>query len=126
MEYVNIMEAARRCQVSDKTIRRWIHAHKLPARFPQSNRSEIAVSDLEPFLPRQPPGHVQPAAIERRIEESRLTAPATLLLVYQEVFSPGQAEQISGTDVVHHLCKKEKKPCHSILASSRFWNKQGS
>ncbi len=68
MEYVNIMEAARRCQVSDKTIRRWIHAHKLSARFPQLNRSEIAVSDLEPFLPRQPLGHVQPAAIERRIE----------------------------------------------------------
>ncbi len=67
MEYVNIMEAARRCQVSDKTIRRWIHAHKLSARFPQSNRSEIAVSDLEPFLPRQAPGHVQPAAIESRI-----------------------------------------------------------
>jgi len=68
MEYVNIMEAARRCQVSDKTIRRWIHAHKLPARFPQSNRSEIAVSDLEPFLPRHPLGHVQEAPIESRIE----------------------------------------------------------
>jgi hypothetical protein len=67
MEYVNIMEAARRCQVSDKTIRRWIHAHKLPARFPQSNRSEIAVSDMEPFLPRHPPGPVQEASIESRI-----------------------------------------------------------
>ena len=67
MEYVNIMEAARRCQVSDKTIRRWIHAHKLSARFPQSNRSEIAVSDLEPFLPRQAPGPVQEASIESRI-----------------------------------------------------------
>jgi len=50
-EYVNIMEAARRCGVSDKTIRRWIHAEKLRARFPQPNRCEIAVSDLEPFLP---------------------------------------------------------------------------
>jgi excisionase family DNA binding protein len=67
MEHVNIMEAARRCQVSDKTIRRWIHSKKLPARFPQSNRSEIAVSDLEPFLPRQPPGHVQEAFIESRV-----------------------------------------------------------
>lgn len=68
MEYVNIMEAARRCQVSDKTIRRWIHAYKLPARFPQSNRSEIAVNDLEPFLPRQLPGPVQSATIESRLE----------------------------------------------------------
>jgi excisionase family DNA binding protein len=51
MEYVNIMEAARRCQVSDKTVRRWIHAHKLPARFPHPNHCEIALGDLEPFLP---------------------------------------------------------------------------
>jgi excisionase family DNA binding protein len=50
-EYVNIMEAARRCGVSDKTIRRWIHAQKLRAYFPQPNRCEIAVSDLEPLLP---------------------------------------------------------------------------
>lgn len=55
MDYVNIMEAARRCQVSDKTIRRWIHAQKLPAQFPQPNRCEIAISDLEPFLPGQMP-----------------------------------------------------------------------
>lgn len=53
-EYVNIMEAARRCGVSDKTIRRWIHTHKLPAQFPQPNRCNIAVSDLEPFVS----GHV--------------------------------------------------------------------
>jgi polyhydroxyalkanoate synthesis regulator phasin len=52
-EYVNIMEAARRCGGSDKTIRRWIHAQKVPARFPQSNRCEIAISDLELFLPGQ-------------------------------------------------------------------------
>ena len=34
-------------------------------------------------------------------------------------------EQITGTEVVHGFCKKEKKLCHSILASSRFWNKRG-
>src|SRR5450631_4303090 len=56
VEYVNIMEAARRCQVSDKTIRRWIHAGKLRARSPQPNRCEIAVLDLEPFLPGHLPG----------------------------------------------------------------------
>ena len=55
-EYVNIMEAARRCGVSDKTIRRWIHAQKLRAHFPQPNRCEIAISDLEPFLPGRLPG----------------------------------------------------------------------
>jgi excisionase family DNA binding protein len=66
-EYVNIMEAARRCGVSDKTIRRAIHKGTLPARFPQLNRCEIALSDLERFMPGQPPGHVQAAAIESRI-----------------------------------------------------------
>ncbi len=35
-------------------------------------------------------------------------------------------EQITGTDVVNGFPKKEKKPCHSILATKRFWNKQGS
>lgn len=45
MEYVTIMEAARRCGVSDKTIRRAIHKGTLSARSPQPNRSEIAVSD---------------------------------------------------------------------------------
>lgn len=68
MEYVNIMEAARRCGVSDKTIRRWIHAQKLRAHFPQPNRCEIAVSDLEPFLPEQVPGQGEEAL------ESRLAA----------------------------------------------------
>jgi predicted site-specific integrase-resolvase len=55
-EYVNIMEAARRCDVSDKTNRRWIHAQKLRVQFPQPNRCEIAISDLEPFLPGYLPG----------------------------------------------------------------------
>jgi excisionase family DNA binding protein len=65
MEYVTIMEAARRCGVSDKTIRRAIHKGTLPARSPQPNRSEIAVSDLERFVPGQLPGHVQVAPSSR-------------------------------------------------------------
>jgi excisionase family DNA binding protein len=73
-EYVNIMEAARRCGVSDKTIRRWIHAQKLRARFPQSNRCEIAVSDLEPFLsghsprPSEEPLESRVATLERQVQ----------------------------------------------------------
>src|SRR5712691_11835634 len=66
MDYVNIIEAARRCQVSDTTIRRAIHKSILPAHFPQPNRCEIALSDLERFMPGQPPGQVQ-AAIESRV-----------------------------------------------------------
>lgn len=68
VEYVNIMEAARLLGVSDKTIRRWIHAHRLPARFPQSNRCEIAISDLEPFSP----GHV--SGQKKEPLESRIAA----------------------------------------------------
>lgn len=73
-EYVNIMEAARRCGVSDKTIRRWIHAQKLRAHFPQPNRCEIAISDLEPFLPGHLPGQGEEplenrvAALERQVQ----------------------------------------------------------
>jgi hypothetical protein len=74
-EYVNIMEAARRCGVSDKTIRRWIHAQKLRARFPHPNRCEIAVSDLVPFLPGQAPGQSEEslesriATLERQVQQ---------------------------------------------------------
>jgi excisionase family DNA binding protein len=65
-EYVNIMEAARRCGVSDKTIRRWIHAQKLRAQFPHPNRCEIAISDLEPFLPGHLPGQSE-EPLENRV-----------------------------------------------------------
>src|SRR5216683_1209757 len=74
MEYVTIMEAARRCGVSDKTIRRAIHHGLLPARFPKPNRREIALSDLERFAPGQTPGHVQVStedritALEQRVQ----------------------------------------------------------
>lgn len=47
MEYVTVVEGARRLGISEKTIRRAIHAGKLPARYPHKNRCEIAVSDLE-------------------------------------------------------------------------------
>jgi excisionase family DNA binding protein len=60
MEYVNIMEAARHLGVSDKTVRRWIHAGKLSAHFPQPNRCEIEISHLEQFMP----GHVSGQATE--------------------------------------------------------------
>ena len=53
MEYVTVVEGARRLGISDKTIRRAIHAGKLTARYPHKNRCEIAVSDLEAW--RQPP-----------------------------------------------------------------------
>jgi excisionase family DNA binding protein len=52
VEYVNIMEAARLLGVSDKTIRRWIHAHRLPARFPLVNTSRL------PFLSSRSPSPV--------------------------------------------------------------------
>jgi excisionase family DNA binding protein len=44
---MNIMQAAKHVGVSDKTIRRAIHAGHLHARYPQHNRAEIDVSDLE-------------------------------------------------------------------------------
>ncbi len=44
---MNIMQAAKHLGVSDKTIRRAIHAGLLRARYPHKNRAEIDVSDLE-------------------------------------------------------------------------------
>src|SRR6266487_6374779 len=63
--YVTIQEAARRCGVSDKTIQRAIRAGTLPARYPLPNRCEIAVSDLDTFMP----GHVQTATKQRLAEQ---------------------------------------------------------
>ena len=84
---VTIQEAARRCGVNPKTIQRAIRAGTLPARYPLPNRCEIAVSDLDMFMPghvqiatkhplaEQVPGHVQAemeqrvAALEQRIQQ---------------------------------------------------------
>ncbi len=74
MEYITIMEAAQRCGVSDKTIRRAIHKGILPARSPRPNRSEIAVADLERFASDRGSGPVQGeassqiAALQRRVQ----------------------------------------------------------
>ena len=74
MEYVNIMEAARLLGVSDKTVRRWIHTKKLPARFLSPNRCEIAVSDLTPFFLGHLPGQGEEslksrvATLEQRVQ----------------------------------------------------------
>jgi predicted DNA-binding transcriptional regulator AlpA/uncharacterized coiled-coil protein SlyX len=64
--YVTIQEAARRCGVSDKTIQRAIRAGTLPARYPLPNRCEIAVNDLETFIP----GHVQTATKQPLAEQA--------------------------------------------------------
>ncbi len=76
-EYVTILEAARRCGVSDKTIQRAIRRGTLPAQYPQPNRCEIAVSDLERFRPT--PGHLsgqastslesRVAALEQQVQD---------------------------------------------------------
>ena len=72
-EYITIAEAARRVRKSDKQVRRWVHQGKLVARYPQPNRAQVAVSDLEPFLPGYDPDLVDVnkrlAALEQRITE---------------------------------------------------------
>lgn len=68
MDYLTIMEAARRSGKSDKTIRRAIHKGLLAAYFPQPNRCEIALKDLDAFLHGQVSG--QPDSLqEQRIAE---------------------------------------------------------
>ena len=67
-EHITILEAARRCGVSDKTIQRAIRQGLLPARYPQPNRCEIAVSDLKRIKLGQVSGHPT-APLEIRIAE---------------------------------------------------------
>ena len=67
-EYVTIMRAAKLCGVSDKTIQRAIRRGTLPARYPQPNRCEIAVSDLERIRPGQVSGQ-ETESLEGRVAE---------------------------------------------------------
>jgi hypothetical protein len=66
--YVTITEAARRSGVSTKTIQRAIQAGRLVAHYPQPNRCEIDVAELDIFLHGQISGHVQIASADRLAE----------------------------------------------------------
>jgi hypothetical protein len=70
-EYVTIIEAARRVGMSDKTIRRAIHAGKLEARYPHKNKAEISIPDL---LSWHATLHVRPGETQDRLSalETRL------------------------------------------------------
>lgn len=62
---VTIIQAARLCGVCPKTIQRAIHKGLLPARRPYPNRCEIALSDLEQFMPGLSSGQVQVSSEDR-------------------------------------------------------------
>lgn len=66
-EFITIAEAARRLGKSEKTLRRMVHSGKLTARYPVSNRAEIAISDIE-ALSRQGVQVETEAAIAGRVE----------------------------------------------------------
>src|SRR5690242_2745033 len=73
-EYVTIAEAARRLgDVSDKTIRRAIHSCKLAARYPQPNKAEVSVKDLQEWYASRyvRPGETQDrlTALEAKVAE---------------------------------------------------------
>jgi|SRR5579859_351304 len=73
-EYVTIAEAARRLGgISDKTIRRAIHDGKLTARYPQPNKAEVSVEDLQTWFAglRVRPGETQDKlqALEARVND---------------------------------------------------------
>lgn len=72
-EYVTIAEAARRIGLSDKTIRRAIHAGKLEARYPHKNRAEVSLQDLGAWHSTL---HVRPGETEDRLAalESQINA----------------------------------------------------
>jgi excisionase family DNA binding protein len=63
-EYITIAEAARRIGLSDKTIRRAIHAGKLTARYPQPNRAEVSLQALHTWHSSL---HVRPGETQDRL-----------------------------------------------------------
>jgi DNA-binding transcriptional MerR regulator len=108
-DYVSILEAARRCGVSDKTIQRAIRRGFLPAQYPQPNRCEIAITDLDTFKPGRVQtatkhhlaepvsGHVQGeteqrlAALEQRVQQLELQI-ETLLSRQERLKPPRQTK----------------------------------
>jgi excisionase family DNA binding protein len=80
-EYITIVEAARRVGMSDKTVRRAIHDGKLAACYPQPNKAEISITDLEAWHAtlHVRPGETQDrlSALEARVSE--LTACVAIL-----------------------------------------------
>lgn len=80
-EYITIAEAARKLgDVSDKTIRRAIHSGKLAARYPQPNKAEISIADLQEWYTSR---YVRPGETQDKLEA--LEAQYTKLLnLWQE------------------------------------------
>ncbi len=73
-EHISIAEAARRLgDISEKTIRRAIYAGKLTACYPQPNRAEVSIADLQMWHSSRSvrPGETQEriAALETRVSE---------------------------------------------------------
>src|SRR5712691_7133402 len=115
MEYVTVVEGARRLGISEKTIRRAIHAGKLPARYPHKNRCEIAVSDLEAW--RLPPSEQNATdhrlaeldsrlqqvelQIQQLIDAQRVTPVAGAQKPPQKTKQPAQVETPLPDDLVH-------------------------
>jgi excisionase family DNA binding protein len=90
-EYITIAEAARRIGLSDKTIRRAIHAGKLEARYPQPNRAEVSMKDLEAW---QSSRLVRPGQTESRLETLE-TRVATLEVEVQALREQLMAKKVS-------------------------------
>ncbi len=100
MEYLSVVEAARRLDISEKTIRRAIHAGKLAARYPQPNRCEIALSDLEAW--RQPQAQQDEAMqriteLERRVADLERQLQRVMLAQQAMTASSSQPLERSGT-----------------------------
>jgi len=120
-EHVTILEAARRCGVSDKTIQRAIRRGLLPARYPQPNRCEIAVSDLKRINPGQVSGHsTEPlesrvAELEQRVAD--LEDLVQRVLKRREGSRPRQASPVK-----ERTTGSLPRQCISLLAFAQLHN----
>jgi DNA-binding transcriptional MerR regulator len=104
-EYITIVEAARRIGLSDKTLRRAIKAGKLSARYPQKNRAEVSIVDLEAWYNSLTvrPGETQErlTALEARVAEL-------------------EAQVLSLRNQLETMAKKKEPPKPSATAPDGF------
>jgi len=101
-EYVTITEGARRVGLSDKTIRRAIHDGKLAAHYPQPNKAEVSITDLESWYAtlRIRPGETQDRLSALESQVSELTARVVILeSQLAELSSIGARKQIQQPSV---------------------------
>lgn len=120
-QYVTIQQAAQLCGVSSKTIQRAIHAGTLPARYPQKNRCEIVVRDLEHIRPGPVSGQ-SPEPLAQRVATLEQRVQQLEQMVATLLDKPAVRERQSGAKARGRTTGPLPKQFVSLLAFARLHN----